>query len=582
MLWWLAQNSATCAILALLVFLLTRWSRVSPALRHALWLIVLIKLATPTFISWPWQVPNISRTVEAPQPAVEVPLAANDSETALVWLECLPETQALEPFVPPEWTDFDSWAWFKKGSGTVVGSTLRAVPARVPDPFLNHAWSFPEFEPAAIGMALWLAGALGLLGIQTARIIRFQSKLRHAEAAPPWLQRLVDEQASELGIRSPVTQVVSGLSTPCIWAWGRPRLLCPAGLLEELSAGEWRSVIVHELAHLRRRDHWTAWLLLWIGCAYWWNPLYWLVRRQIQTSAELACDAWVVGTLPGERRVYAEALLQVTQMVSRTRVPVPALGMSGARRIFERRLTMIMRDRVPCRLSWAALGAVLILALVALPGWSKVDDEPKKQKKDLELTLQVEPASTEFNPFVFVYDDDKKLAAPAGDERERRLQALEKQVQALLREVRALRGEQPEGHDQVYRFHATPKASTITVRPVPAIPATPSIAPVPALEAPTAGYSVVPAHHQLELRAKVVRPREMDTEDVVVNGSGDLIAKKYKLPRSKAEKLAAFLTDNVPGLEQAKVEKDGLTVIGTKSAVNAIQGMVKLMAEQTK
>ncbi len=30
-------------------------------------------------------------------------------------------------------------AWFKKGSGTVMRSTLRAVPATVPDPFLNHA-----------------------------------------------------------------------------------------------------------------------------------------------------------------------------------------------------------------------------------------------------------------------------------------------------------------------------------------------------------------------------------------------------------------------------------------------------------
>jgi hypothetical protein len=31
------------------------------------------------------------------------------------------------------------WARFKKGSGTFVRSTLRAVPAKVPDPFLNHA-----------------------------------------------------------------------------------------------------------------------------------------------------------------------------------------------------------------------------------------------------------------------------------------------------------------------------------------------------------------------------------------------------------------------------------------------------------
>ena len=34
-------------------------------------------------------------------------------------------------------------AWFKKGSGTFVRSTLRAVPAKVPDPFLNHALTSP-------------------------------------------------------------------------------------------------------------------------------------------------------------------------------------------------------------------------------------------------------------------------------------------------------------------------------------------------------------------------------------------------------------------------------------------------------
>ncbi len=35
--------------------------------------------------------------------------------------------------------ELESEAWFKKGSGTFVRSTLRAVPAKVPDPFLNHA-----------------------------------------------------------------------------------------------------------------------------------------------------------------------------------------------------------------------------------------------------------------------------------------------------------------------------------------------------------------------------------------------------------------------------------------------------------
>src|SRR5258708_4091158 len=48
MLWWLAQNTLIAAILALAVSLACRCFRFSPAVRHALWLVVLIKLITPS------------------------------------------------------------------------------------------------------------------------------------------------------------------------------------------------------------------------------------------------------------------------------------------------------------------------------------------------------------------------------------------------------------------------------------------------------------------------------------------------------------------------------------------------------
>ena len=58
MLWWLAQNLVIAAVLACVVAALCRFGRFRPAVNHALWLVVLLKLLTPPVITWPWVVPQ--------------------------------------------------------------------------------------------------------------------------------------------------------------------------------------------------------------------------------------------------------------------------------------------------------------------------------------------------------------------------------------------------------------------------------------------------------------------------------------------------------------------------------------------
>ena len=113
------------------------------------------------------------------------------------------------------------------------------------------------------------------------------------------------------------------------------------------------------------------------GIVWWWNPLFWFARRRSGESAEIACDALAVGTLPAGRRAYAEAFLELSLPPRIHRTWAPALGVgSRDRKSFERRLSMILSPHVVGKLSWPGLLAVAVLAIVAIPSWSPGQVDP--------------------------------------------------------------------------------------------------------------------------------------------------------------------------------------------------------------
>ena len=56
--WWLLQTTFTVAVLIAIVAAASRFLQQWPAVQHALWVIVLLKMFTPPLISWPWAAPG--------------------------------------------------------------------------------------------------------------------------------------------------------------------------------------------------------------------------------------------------------------------------------------------------------------------------------------------------------------------------------------------------------------------------------------------------------------------------------------------------------------------------------------------
>ncbi len=224
-----------------------------------------------------------------------------------------------------------------------------------------------------------------------------------AAPADSSITRRVDELASELGVTPVPVVALAGDTSPAVWCLGRPRLLWPAELRTDSQACI-DGIIVHELAHIKRRDHIVGWLELVAGLAWWWNPLFWWVRRALREQAELACDAWVISALPDGRRAYAESLLAL----SSPGAPAPpsmaaVMGVrASSRRVLERRLVMIMNGRASLRLPSAGLLAMALLAAATLPAWATGTDDDSQQQTQAtapaQVTQKTEPEQAKSKP----------------------------------------------------------------------------------------------------------------------------------------------------------------------------------------
>lgn len=222
--------------------------------------------------------------------------------------------------------------------------------------------------------AVWLFGMIILAMIQAARTMSAAKVLRGASPASRELLAMVGSLSEQVGLaQAPMTSFVSSRVSPMIWCGLRPRLLVPSHLWDSLDDHSRRAVIVHELAHLARKDHIFCWVEIVIGALYWWHPVVWYVRRKLRDDADASCDAWVTSLLPSSRRSYAEALLTTKSFVS---APRPDAGLflcmlNDRTKVLSRRITMVMTQRTAPKISTiGAFAAALIVGVSAfvMPG----------------------------------------------------------------------------------------------------------------------------------------------------------------------------------------------------------------------
>lgn len=348
------SNAVVVTVLFCVLMLLRRWIR-NPAVFHGLAVLLLVKLLVP----WGWQ-PTLNVLPHTAADVVEAQTAESPTSAHA--------GVHFQPSTPP---DIESMPIETEIVDVEVPATIPALPDapdthRSPPQGAGRATESPRWtlRPAfLIGLA-WLIGTTFWLLISVRRIVAFRKSLRLASPAPAELQELAATLAHRLGLkRSPHIVLVPGQLSPVLWSLGgRPQIILSAGLLDRLDDGERRSLLLHELAHYRRGDHWVRLVELAATGLYWWYPVSWWLRRELRLAEELCCDAWVVESLPDQRRAYAEALVKTAGWLSAPAL-VPGSTGIGSTHGIEQRITRIMRDSPVARVPRGLKALIAILAV---------------------------------------------------------------------------------------------------------------------------------------------------------------------------------------------------------------------------
>ena len=330
------SNLLVSTILAALVWVVQR-KIASPGLMNLLWAVVLIKLVTPPIVAIPaLTVPSVAGS--------NIPASAGMVTNHIV-------------------TDHDV------RPGAILDKNFVSV-----DRSLNDLTASPstvvKLSAARLTLVVWMVVSAILLAVSAVRILRFHWLLLATARVHQELSRgLASSVSRQFGLRkAPNLLVTSANITQFGWWMARRGIIVVSSrATQERDQADLRFIITHEMAHIKRRDHWFR-CLEWLSLiAFWWNPIMWWARRELRDSEEMACDQLVLQTAKSEVNQYAHSLLNMAELLVPPAIRPPVLASAiNSGGSLEKRLNVMMNGR-----SWTAPVAlrtvVVVMAMCIFP-----------------------------------------------------------------------------------------------------------------------------------------------------------------------------------------------------------------------
>ena len=242
--------------------------------------------------------------------------------------------------------------------------------------YLERKSAAPSDAPAVFTVSSSVAGYLffgwaviALAGLARVILATFQLRRLRSHAA------LVEMESLPADIRSLIEDAQSSrvvsvlvsdrLEVPTAIGFRKPAVILPAWMLESTPAEELKYILLHELAHLNRRDDWTNLAQKILKALFFFLPSVWWIERRLSLDREMACDDAVL-VHSGTPHGYAECLAHVAERsFLRKQIALAQAAVGRVRQLTARVTRILDPERPPATQLWKpAVPVVVVVALL--------------------------------------------------------------------------------------------------------------------------------------------------------------------------------------------------------------------------
>jgi len=247
--------------------------------------------------------------------------------------------------------------------------------ARTPRPeglaaFPDAVVSVPDtwWTSDALMMVAWAAWA----GLQSAVFVRALVSLRLTRSRrrpfPVQVEAALRHWSQvRHGGRRPLLALSDSVTAAAVLGCGKPVIVVAPPLLTSLDAGELDRVLIHEWAHVQRRDDLVQLLQIMVRIVAGWHPAVWWIDRRLHLEREIACDELTVA-ITGSPKSYAACLVKLAGLRGAEQAPMAAPALFRATGL-RARVTKLLSGRGFIHPLWSrslAAGVVSMLCVVSL------------------------------------------------------------------------------------------------------------------------------------------------------------------------------------------------------------------------
>ncbi|MBV7274810.1 peptidase M56 [Clostridiaceae bacterium UIB06] len=372
---WIVQLSVAASILVVLIIIIRNLHRniFGAKFQYIIWFVVVLRLIVP-------QLPTSSISIFNYIPKV------NQMPPIIVANKNIQNTRIISTGarVNSAYGVYDDKDTFRGAGLTSFSYIAKTTPL---DQSINFIFSL-----------IWIIGVLGISIYKMSIYIHFHNKIKKGYyMCDGEISNVLENCKNKMNITGNIKLVqTERVISPSLIGFIRPIILLPKNIEEIVPIDKLNYIFIHELAHLKRGDVVTNWIILILRTLHWFNPTIQYGLVKMCEDMEISCDSLALSYInDDETKAYGLTILTLAEKLStHTRLPGMASLVSNKSKMKRRIIMIKLFNKKSYKLSAMAMATILVLGCSVL-----TDAKASSIKKQIASKISMHQDKIDY-PFV--------------------------------------------------------------------------------------------------------------------------------------------------------------------------------------